>query len=356
MGQRSAADFAQADSILQSYAPGLLSRIAGADTIDGLVLAANGHGGLVRILVQVGVPVMAVAGAVASLNSRVMARLYDLTVPADLAPLACLLVMGSEGRAEQILKTDQDNGLIVQDGVDPAAFAGPMARFSAALAAMGWPPCPGAIMVTNPHWVRTRSGWGDTLRHWIRLPGPEDFLNLAIVTDARAVAGDTTLLHAVRSAMADDMVGHGPFLAQFARVALQFDTPLGLFGQILTAGAPHRGQVDLKKGGIFPIVHGVRAFAMESGVTVTATLDRLATLADQDRIPRQTAVELRESFEFLVGLRLKMKLMEVRQDGADNLIPLAPLAPDERDDLRQAFRRVKQFKELLTHHFHLALF
>jgi len=347
-----APDFRKADSILAAYAPGLLARVAEADTLDGLVAAASGHGGLVRILVQMGLPVMAVAKAVALLNERVMERLYHLTLPAGIAADACLIVMGSEGRAEQILKTDQDNGLILRDGVDPAGLADHLARFSDGLSRLGWPPCKGHVMVDNPFWVQTESAWRERVRQWIRLPRDEDYMHLAIFADAAAVGGDTTLLSGVKTAMLEEVGGHAHFLSKFAHVAVTFGTPLGIFGVLLT----DHGRVDVKKGGIFPLVHGVRAFALQHGIAATNTLDRLAALAAAGRLDKGLAIDLREAFEFLVGLRVKAKLLDAVQDGADNLVAVAHLAPDERDDLRMAFKAVNRFKDLLTYHFHLSMF
>lgn len=349
-------DPSDADSVLAAYAPGVLEAVDAAPDLDGLAEADAAHDGLVRVLAQVGLPVPAIGRAVALLNHRVMARLYALAMPPELVARTCLMVMGSEGRGEQVLKTDQDNGLIVRDGVDPLSLAGPLKEFSDGLARLGWPPCPGNVMVTNRAWVRDESGWAETLGRWVRLPNPDSFMAVAIFADAGPVAGDAALLDGARRRLLDLLAGHGAFLSQFAHTALTFETPLGLFGTLLTEGGEHKGRLDLKKGGIFPIVHGVRALALEAHLPQTNTLDRLAALMQADRLERGLAVDLREAFEFLLALRLKAKLHEARQDGADNLVTPAQLAPDEREELRHAFRVVKQFKDLLSYHFHLGMF
>lgn len=344
-------------SLLAAYAPGLLQQVADAGSVDDLAAVVKGHSGLVRILTAVGLPVMAVSRAVALLNDRVMDRLFRLTLSPAQAETACLIVMGSEGRAEQLLKTDQDNGLILPDGARWPDLPDRLAAFSAGLARLGWPPCPGRVMVTNPAWVMTESQWQDAVRHWVRQPGDTGFMNVAIFADAAAVAGDAALLARTRGVLLELLAGHAPFLWQFARVALQFDTPLGWFGHLVTEGGEHKGQLDVKKGGIFPIVHGIRSLALEARLErATNTLDRINLLVQAGKLDRGFAVDLREAFEFLVGLRLKARLQDPDPDKSDNLVTPALLAPDERDELRNALRIVKQFKDLLTYHFHLAMF
>lgn len=349
-------DPGQPESILAAYAPGLLGRIADAADFDTLALAARGHGGLVRILAQVGLPVMAISRTTACLNEHVMDRLYRLTLPAEVVANSCLMVMGSEGRAEQILKTDQDNGLVLRDGFAWSGLPDALADFSARLGQLGWPACKGHVMVTNPAWVRTEAEWRDTVGHWVRLPREESHMHLAIFADAAAVSGDARLLAGVTGAMHEIMTGHGPFFAQFAKVAVQFAAPIGLFGHIVTEGGEHRGEVDVKKGGIFPLVHGLRAMALEAGIRRTNTLARLEALVERGTIDRPFGVDLRETFEFLVGLRLKARLTDPDPTANDNLVNPAHLARDEREDLRHAFRTVKQFQDILTYHFHLEMF
>ncbi len=344
------------ESVLAAYAPGLLHRVETARDFDALATAAKGHGGLVRILAQVGLPVMAISRAVAVLNERVMDALWRQTMPAEVVANACLIVMGSEGRAEQILKTDQDNGVILRDGFAWDGLAERLALFSAGLGALGWPPCKGHVMVTNPAWVRSALDWADTVGHWVRLPKEDSYMQLAIFADAAAVAGDAALMEGVRDAMFATMGGHAHFFSHFAQPAVQFAAPVGLFGRVVTEGGEHRGQVDVKKGGIFPLVHGLRAMALEAGVRETNTLARLEALTARGKVDRPFAVDLRETFEFLVGLRLKARLTDPDPTASDNLVTPALLARDEREDLRQAFRTVKRFQDILSYHFHLEMF
>jgi hypothetical protein len=114
-----------------------------------------------------GIRIERITRLVSELNRRLFARLWALLAPAELVANSCLLVMGSEGRGEQILKTDQDNALLLRDGFEYPGLADVAARFNAALAEFGYPPCPGDIMLTNPLWRQPLAAFRDTLRGWI---------------------------------------------------------------------------------------------------------------------------------------------------------------------------------------------
>jgi CBS domain-containing protein len=130
--------------------------------------------------------------------------------------------MGSEGRGEQILKTDQDNALLLRDGVDLDGVEAVATRFNAALAELGYPPCPGQIMLTNPLWCQPISGFRATLREWVYGADPDGPMRLAIFFDAACVAGDERLLHNARDHLESILVDNDAFLARFASAADQF--------------------------------------------------------------------------------------------------------------------------------------
>ena len=137
---------------------------------------------------------------VSELNRQVFSRLWELVAPQALRENSCLIVMGSEGRGEQIIRTDQDNGLLLRDGFAADGVEAVTEAFSAALAEFGYPPCPGGIMLSRPLWRQSTAGaFRDTMRDWIHGSDPEGLINLAIFLDATAVAGDATLLEKTRA-------------------------------------------------------------------------------------------------------------------------------------------------------------
>src|SRR5690606_40307629 len=125
-------------------------RLTRAGDIDAIARAASGMTHLVRSLNINGTRIPYMMELVSALNSCIMGRIFELIVPAELHDRVCVLVMGSEGRREQLLKTDQDNALVLADDLEWDGLGEAMDLFSAALAKVGYPPCPGRVMVDNP--------------------------------------------------------------------------------------------------------------------------------------------------------------------------------------------------------------
>ena len=171
---------------------------AEASDLTELTAAARQIDGLIKVLHQDGVRVEVIAGLVGALNRQVFARLWELVAP-ELRDNSCLIVMGSEGRGEQIIKTDQDNALLLRDGFAFEGLEAVTEAFTAALIDFGYPPCPGGIMLSRPLWRQPVAGFRETLRDWIHGADPQGPMNLAIFLDAAAVAGDATLLEDVRA-------------------------------------------------------------------------------------------------------------------------------------------------------------
>ncbi|MGL6045998.1 MAG: putative nucleotidyltransferase substrate binding domain-containing protein, partial [Vogesella sp.] len=197
-------------------------------------------------------------------------------------------------------------------------------------------------------------GLRDQLYRWLYLPDGDALMNLAIFVDAEAVAGDHALLaqgkHYLQSLLSDDE----SFYARFARAIEQFDTPLGFFAQLLTREQNGEATLDIKKGGIFPIVHGIRSLALRHDIAANNTFERLQRLAENGHLDRDFANDINETLAFLLGLRLSHGLAELA-DGrpASNLIRPDKLSTLEKDLLKDALALVKKFKSLLRHQFRL---
>jgi CBS domain-containing protein len=306
---------------------------------------------LVTLMHDSGIRVERIARLAGELNRRLIARAWQLIAPAELVANSCLLVMGSEGRGEQLLRTDQDNALLLRDGYAPPELAEVAARFSAALGEFGYPPCPGGIMVTNPRWRTSVSQFRTTLRDWILGPDPEGPMQLAIFLDAAVVAGDPALLAAARSEVERSLMGNDAFLARFAAPADQFEEPS--WWTRLTARADEQA-FDIKRLGTFPIVHGVRALCLRHGVRAVGTAQRLARLVELGQLDAPLARDLTESLHYLMSLRLRRQL-QCRASGTplDNQVVAAALSTMERDQLKDALAITRRFRALLRERFRL---
>ena len=184
---------------------------------------------------------------------------------------------------------------------------------------------------------------------------PDALLQLSILSDASAVSGDASLLDSIRNHLSEALRGQPARLAHFARATLAFATPLGLFAHFVLARGPTGEGLDIKKGGIFPIVHGVRCLALEAGIRETNTWSRIAALAALQRFDAEFAEDLGEALEVMSGFRLHRQLaLTTHGKDADVLDP-RQLDSLERELLRDALRVVDAFKRFVSHHFKLQL-
>ena len=325
-----------------------------AQSAAELQAAAQRIDAMVQLLQDGGIKIERIANLVGALNHRLFARLWQLIAPPELIANSCLLVMGSEGRGEQILKTDQDNALLLRDGFECADLAAIAERFNAALASFGYPPCPGDIMVTNPLWRQPLASFKEALNGWIYGADPQGVLNLAIFVDAVVVAGDGALLEAARAHLGKAMADNQGFLARFAQAADQFAEPGNWWTRLVARRSEQA--VDLKRIGSFPIVHGVRSLALQYRIDARSTAQRLQRLAAQGHLDASVARDLTDALHFLMRLKLEQQLLaRERGEPVGNQVALESLGALERDMLEQSLAIVGRFRQHLRQHFRLDL-
>ncbi|WP_058835873.1 putative nucleotidyltransferase substrate binding domain-containing protein [Luteimonas abyssi] len=324
-------------------------QLARARSLDDIVAAASGMTGLVRHLAVHGARMPYLMALVSALNSRVMGQIFDLVVPEIHRDHVCLLLLGSEGRREQLLKTDQDNALVVADELDWPGLADAMARFSTTLERLGYPPCPGGVMVSNSHWRLTTTQWRARIDHWRSRYGGDAALDLSIALDGRPVAGNASLFTPVKLGLMslgqDDILLH-----HLAASALDFTTPLTFFGRV--RGGAHG--IDLKKGGIFPVVHGLRCLALRHGIAATDSIERCEALAARALLPADLGRDLPQALNVFHRMRLDAQLAALEAGRSpDNHVDIGQLRRLDRELLRDALHVVKDFREHVRRTFHL---
>lgn len=332
----------------------LAQRLEVAGSIDELAEIAGQMNDAIRILHSNGARAPQLAQLMQALNSNLFAKAWQLLAPAALYENSCLIVMGSEGRGEQILKTDQDNGLILSDGADEALAREVAEAFTATLSRFGYPPCKGGVMVSNAQWRQSLQGYRQMLGAWCRTPTPEAMMNLAIFLDAKAVAGDAALLASLKQYLRESMGKDSALLITFARAIELFDShSRGFFAQLLSRDDNRK--MDLKKMGIFPIVHGARALALEAKIGDTNTFERLQSLMRSGVLDKTLANDTAEALSYLMDLRLKAGLASLHDPQAErpNQVDITALSTLERDLLKDALHVVKRFKSRVRQHFHL---
>ena len=323
--------------------------------IAALAQAAQHINRLIALLHQSGTKVSLIATLVQELNARLFERTWQLIAPPDLVANSCLFVMGSEGRGEQLLKTDQDNGLILRDDYgSPGNLTEICNDFSAALRDFGYPDCPGNIMVSNPVWRQTASDFSQMTRQWLLMPTPDTLMSLAIFLDAHAVCGDATLLEEVRRGVFRLVTDNDAMLARFASAINSFPESGGWWNRLLLLGELNEEALDLKKAGIFPLVHGIRCMALEQRLTETGTGARIVKLVASGKLTAAMGADLTESLHFFMGLKLKVGLAELAMNRpvSGGILP-SKLSSLDRDLLKDTLGVVKRFKALMRQRFRL---
>ena len=347
-------------SFLSNHSYLVTRQILDAPDLAALDAAAAQITKVIGLMHASGTRVGLIARLVQALNARLFERAWQLIAPADLVANSCLFVMGSEGRGEQLLKTDQDNALVLRDGYAPPADLDAICeRFSQALARFGYPPCPGRIMLSNPEWRHSVAEFAQRARRWLLLPTPDSLVALAIFLDAHAVCGDASLLAQVRSAVWALVADNDALLARFAAVVNAFDgagdaAQPSWWGRLLHPGAaPAEAALDLKKAGVFPLVHGVRALALAERVQATGTAERVAALVAAGRLPGTLGSELVEALHVFMRLKLDAGLAALAAGRSGDALDLGQLGTLDRDLLKDTLAVVKRFKQLLRQRFHL---
>jgi CBS domain-containing protein len=337
----------------QSY---LISiQIAEAESIEALGQAALQINRLITLLYQGGTRVGMIATLVQELNARLFERTWQLIAPPDLQANSCLHVMGSEGRGEQLLKTDQDNGLILRDGYQPPPNLGDICQqFAAALNQYGYPECPGNIMISNPIWCQRASEFGQQVRQWLLMPSPESLMSLGIFIDAHSVSGDASLLESVRNEVFALIVDNDGLQARFALAINAFQESNGWWNRLLLIGEQSEEAIDIKKAGIFPVVHGVRSLAFQHRLRELGTIARLERLVGLGVVPNDLGTDLTQSLHFFMSMRLRAGLDEItRGFPVSGSVAIERLSSLDRDLLKDTLGVVKKFKQFLRVHFRL---
>ncbi len=327
-------------------------QIKKANSLEELKTASHDFINIIKKLHDKGTKVEYISKLISELNEKVYEKLYEMLVPQELRDKACLIVMGSEGRKEQMLKTDQDNALIIEDGVDASVFTECMTNFTETLIDFGFPRCDGNIMVSNEYWRKNTKDYKNEISRWLEAPKKDDYMHLAIFFDSITVAGNTKLLEELKDMVYNNVHGKSVFMANFAKAALLFETPIGMFTNLKTTD----NKIDIKKGGVFPIVQGIRSLSLEMGIRETNTNSRIRELKKAKILEAQFASVVEEAFDTLLNLRLKERLQSIgHEEDANNFIDIENLNQLEADLLKDSFKIVNKFKDFISHHFKISM-
>jgi CBS domain-containing protein len=341
-----------------------LSRsITHAPDIETLIRLGRDVQRLVGQMLAQGASVAQLTQIITMLNDHVTRRVIELTIAERGAPKVNFtwLAFGSEGRHEQTLKTDQDNGIVFvpPEGSSAAQVREellPLARvINEALAACGFPLCKGNIMASNPDCCLSVSEWEERFARWIDQGGPEDLLKASIFFDLRALFGSAEPAERLRAAILRRTAATPRFLRQLAQNALLNQPPLGLVRDFVveTEGA-HANTLDLKLRGGLPFVDGARLLALAHHIGETHTAARLRAAAKAGVVPADEAEAWCDSYDFIQLLRLRHhQALQAKSQPLDNYINPDELNDLDRRILKEAFRQARKLQSRLALDYHL---
>jgi CBS domain-containing protein len=267
------------------------------------------------------------------------------------------IALGSEGRREQTLRTDQDNAIVFAD-VSPEKgeeiqrfFLDLAGRVVSGLERCGFPRCKGGIMAVNPKWCQPYQVWKGYYRHWIvdfDYP-PEEVLQTMIFFDFRSIYGPYDFMARIAEFIPDCLGQRESFFKGMAETAVLHETPLGFFKRLVVEkSGEHKNQLNLKTNGLTPLVDAVRTLALDQRIFETNTLDRISALVEKGVLSQAEADDLRDAFNVIMLVRIRHHVSVINRGGEpDNYVNPAELSIIQRTMLKEAFKTIDKLQRKL---------
>ena len=266
------------------------------------------------------------------------------------------MIMGSEGREEQTLISDQDNAIIyedLEDEKDRAYASAYFVKFSELvcnqLNTAGYKFCTGDNMAKNPKWCQSLLNWKKCFHNWIYNGSPEDLLNSSIFFDFKGAWGDLELTDKLKSFLLDSVNKRAGFLRHLTENALYFKPPIGLFGKLLVESkGEHKDSFDIKRA-LLPIVDFARVYSLKHGLVQTNTLTRLFRLYTKHVLTNTQYIDLIQSYNYLMHLRFLRQITTIidEQKAPDNYINPKNLSYLDTAMLKEIFKKIEKLQQKL---------
>ncbi len=338
----------------------LTHRVRHAHSVDELKSAYERLPLLIETLIQSGARIRHINRIVSTIADGIATRLLEMSIEVLGPPPVrfAFLSLGSEGREEQTLATDQDNALIYEDPSPEEEEE--VRKYFLALGStvcdhldqVGYAYCQGGIMAKNPLWNQSLSAWKRNFMHWIHNANPQELLELNMAFDFRCMSGDESLAQDLRAWVFAEMDAYQPFFLHFAQNALLYKPPLGIFGNILVEPSAGGGKSLNLKEAMMPVVNYARLYALKHQIKETHTLDRLSRLHDKGLLSRELIDELLPAYEALIRMRLHRQAEALRSGRKPgNLITPHEWTPLEEATLKRTFSILSSLRKKISYDF-----
>ncbi|MBN1571329.1 MAG: cache domain-containing protein [Acidobacteria bacterium] len=346
---------------LHRYSAAVIVReIKSSTALPDIVDAKKRLPWLIKTLLDCGAKPRIVSRMMTRVSDSIAERLLELAVQEIGPPPVpfCFMALGSEGRGEQTLVTDQDNALIYgssnseTDETLQKYFLRLGEIVSYGLNQAGYVFCSGEVMARNSKWNRPLQDWKHYFRDWIMQANPQDLLEFNTFFDFRCIWGEWELALELRKVIRSLIAEHPPFLLHFAQNALLYKPPIGLFGKIVAeTGGEIPKAISLKEATL-PIVNFARLYALRHGVSETNTLDRLQRLFELQIIRKGFFDEIVQAYSFLMEIRLRNQAFALAANRKpDNLLDLETVSTMEETLLKESFSVISTIRKKISFDF-----
>jgi len=269
----------------------------------------------------------------------------------------CFLALGSMARDEQLIVTDQDNGIILDNSYDDEKHGEYFEKLSKfvcdGLAACGYTYCTGDIMATNPEHRKTQSQWEDCFADWIDNPNPQALLNCSIFFDLTGVYGRVKWAEQLNAFILRRAKKNNRFLACLARNALNRTPPLGFFKNfVMENDGRHNNSINLKRRGTAPLADLIRVHGLAIGSQSQNSFERLEDIIEAGILPASKGQDLQHAMELISLVRLRHQALDVESDiEPDNNIEPENMSEFERRNLKDAFLVLSNAQNFLKYRY-----
>ncbi|MBP2701568.1 DUF294 nucleotidyltransferase-like domain-containing protein [Photobacterium lucens] len=300
-----------------------------------------------------------IGSAMAEIGRSFKQRLLELAEE-ELGPPPiqyCFLALGSMARDEQLIVTDQDNAIILDNNYDHDkhnAYFEALAKFVCdGLDACGYSYCTGGIMATNPEWRKTRQEWEQCFADWIDNPKPQALLNSSIFFDLGGVWGRLRWAKQLNGFIVRRARNSPRFLACLARNAINRTPPLGFFKDfVMEKDGRHNNSINLKRRGTAPLADLIRVHALAVGSRSQNSLERLDDIIESGILPPGRAQDLRDAMEYISLVRIRHQALDVEAgQEADNSIEPENMSDFERRNLKDAFQILSKAQNFVKYRY-----
>ncbi|MFC2135251.1 DUF294 nucleotidyltransferase-like domain-containing protein [Bacteroidota bacterium] len=315
---------------------------------------------IVKGMIDSGAKASFISKRITAVADAVLIRLVNFAVKELGEPPAkfVFMVLGSQGREEQTLVTDQDNAIIFEDGsthtnVDAEKYFTKLAdSVCKVMNDCGYDFCKGDSMAQNPKWCQPLSKWKEYYKNWIYQSNPQDLLELSIFFDFRPVFGDSRLTDELRRHLFETSEGQAGFFQHLTKNCLEHKVPVGLLGNILLESKGEHPETFNIKNAIMPLTDYARIYAIKNKITETNTLERFERLFNLGIIKQNTYQELLHAYNYLMSLRFKHQSIAVSKNiSPDNFISPNEITQIELKTLKNTFTQISSIQKKLSYDF-----